>query len=100
MLRQIVSAATVWMQDRPFQTYLFLYHFPRGRGRRRHGARLQHRDRSQRHERLRDNPGALASVTAHEFFHLWNVKRIRPQSLEPVDYTQENYTRAFGSAKA
>jgi len=38
---------------------------------------------------------ALASVTAHEFFHLWNVKRIRPQSLEPVDYTKENYTRAL-----
>ncbi len=34
-------------------------------------------------------------VTAHEFFHLWNVKRIRPQSLEPIDYTKENYTRAL-----
>jgi predicted metalloprotease with PDZ domain len=34
-------------------------------------------------------------VTAHEFFHLWNVKRIRPQALEPVDYTKENYTRAL-----
>jgi len=40
-------------------------------------------------------PDALASVTAHEFFHLWNVKRIRPQALEPVDYTKENYTRAL-----
>jgi len=26
---------------------------------------------------------------------LWNVKRIRPQTLEPVDYTKENYTRAL-----
>jgi predicted metalloprotease with PDZ domain len=34
-------------------------------------------------------------VTAHEFFHLWNVKRIRPQTLEPVDYTRANYTRAL-----
>ena len=34
-------------------------------------------------------------MTAHEFFHLWNVKRIRPQSLEPIDYTKENYTRAL-----
>jgi predicted metalloprotease with PDZ domain len=34
-------------------------------------------------------------VTAHEFFHLWNVKRIRPQSLEPIDYARENYTRAL-----
>jgi predicted metalloprotease with PDZ domain len=35
---------------------------------------------------------ALTGITAHEFFHLWNVKRIRPQTLEPVDYTRENYT--------
>ena len=37
----------------------------------------------------------LPEVTAHEFFHLWNVKRIRPQSLEPIDYTRENYSRAL-----
>src|SRR6202040_2224148 len=46
-------------------------------------------------DRVRGNPLALADVTAHEFFHLWNVKRIRPQSLEPVDYTGENYSRAL-----
>jgi len=44
---------------------------------------------------LSRSPEVLASVTAHEFFHLWNVKRIRPQTLEPVDYTKENYTRAL-----
>ena len=37
----------------------------------------------------------LNAVTAHEFFHLWNVKRIRPQTLEPIDYTKENFTRAL-----
>jgi len=36
----------------------------------------------------------LPSVAAHEFFHLWNVKRIRPASLEPVDDTKEQYNRA------
>jgi predicted metalloprotease with PDZ domain len=35
---------------------------------------------------------AAMSVAAHEFFHVWNVKRIRPQSLEPVDFTKELYT--------
>ena len=44
---------------------------------------------------LANDPQAFADVTAHEFFHLWNVKRIRPQSLEPVDYTKENYTNAL-----
>ena len=33
------------------------------------------------------------SLVSHEFFHLWNVKRIRPDALGPFDYTQENYTR-------
>ncbi|MBE9212376.1 M61 family metallopeptidase [Plectonema cf. radiosum LEGE 06105] len=31
-------------------------------------------------------------LVAHEFFHLWNVKRIRPKELEVFDYDQENYT--------
>ncbi len=31
----------------------------------------------------------LESVTAHEFFHLWNVKRIRPQQLGPFDYSTD-----------
>jgi predicted metalloprotease with PDZ domain len=35
------------------------------------------------------------SLVAHEFFHLWNVKRIRPQGLEVFDYDQENYTDAL-----
>jgi predicted metalloprotease with PDZ domain len=42
--------------------------------------------------------GAVA-VAAHEFFHVWNVKRIRPQSLEPVDFTKEQYTRALWFAE-
>ncbi len=31
-------------------------------------------------------------LVAHEFFHLWNIKRIRPKALEVFDYEQENYT--------
>lgn len=32
------------------------------------------------------------SLVAHEYFHLWNVKRIRPFELGPFNYDQENYT--------
>ena len=46
-------------------------------------------------QNLQDDPLSLAGVTAHEFFHLWNVKRIRPQSLEPRDYTREKYTTSL-----
>lgn len=31
-------------------------------------------------------------LVAHEYFHLWNVKRLRPAPLGPFDYDQENYT--------
>jgi predicted metalloprotease with PDZ domain len=94
MLRRLVSSATVWMEDRPFQTYLFFYHFRPGAP----GNGMEHADGTAIDfslETLADNPQAFAGLTAHEFFHLWNVKRIRPQSLEPIDYTRENYTRAL-----
>jgi predicted metalloprotease with PDZ domain len=34
----------------------------------------------------------ILSLLAHEYFHLWNVKRIRPKALGPFDYENENYT--------
>lgn len=33
------------------------------------------------------------TLAAHEYFHLWNVKRVKPKALVPFDYTQENYTQ-------
>ena len=32
------------------------------------------------------------SLVAHEYFHLWHVKRLRPKALGPFDYENENYT--------
>lgn len=94
MVQAIVVAEVEWMRDQPFDHYLFIFHFPR----RPAGGGMEHAystaiDASA--DRVKSNPLSLADVTAHEFFHLWNVKRIRPQSLEPVDYTKEQYTRAL-----
>jgi predicted metalloprotease with PDZ domain len=33
------------------------------------------------------------TLAAHEYFHLWNVKRIKPKALVPFDYSKENYTQ-------
>ncbi len=38
-------------------------------------------------------------LVAHEFFHLWNIKRIRPKALETFDYNQENYTPSLWFAE-
>src|SRR6266545_367718 len=34
-------------------------------------------------------------LASHEFFHLWNVKRLRPIELGPFDYEKENYPRSL-----
>lgn len=92
-IHRIVDAATVWMDDCPFQTYAFIYHFSDDPG-----GGMEHSYSTAITVPANYATGSLdrfESVTAHEFFHLWNVKRIRPQSLEPVDYTKENYTPAL-----
>ncbi len=92
-VERIVTFQTALMQDVPFSRFTFLYHFGEGRG-----GGMEHADSAamdmppQRNQR---DAARLASLTAHEFFHLWNVKRIRPQSLEPVDYSREQSTRAL-----
>jgi predicted metalloprotease with PDZ domain len=93
-VHKIVATEVGWMSDRPFTEYLFLYHFPHGPG----GGGMEHAystaiDVSA--DRLKDDLLLFQQVTAHEFFHLWNVKRIRPRSFDPVDYTRENYTTAL-----
>ncbi|MFL6437909.1 MAG: M61 family metallopeptidase [Terriglobales bacterium] len=92
-LKQITAAETAWMDDRPFTTYVFIYHFSRGPA----GGGMEHAFSTAIDHSANDlkDLKSLSSVSAHEFFHLWNVKRIRPQSLEPIDYTRENYTRAL-----
>jgi len=91
---RIVKAETSWMDDEPSGSYLFIYHFPRGPG----SGGMEHADSTaidSHAKRLAEDPKSLAQVTAHEFFHRWNVKRIRPQSLEPIDYMKENYSTAL-----
>jgi len=94
VLRKITHAAVDWMQDRPYQEYTFLYHFPRGYGaggmEHAYGAAIDVNA-----EHLGDDLSPVANVSAHEFFHLWNVKRIRPQSLEPIDYQNPQDTRVL-----
>ena len=90
-VRPIVATETAWMDDHSFQAFLFICHFPEGPG----GGGMEHSYSTAIEvpaQTLRDDPLALSDVTAHEFFHLWNVKRIRPQSLEPRDFTRENFT--------
>ncbi len=94
MLQKITAAAVEWMQDRPYDEYTFLYLAANGSG----GGGMEHAYSAAIDvgpERLKQDVLSASGISAHEFFHLWNVKRIRPQSLEPIDYTREQYSRAL-----
>ena len=41
---------------------------------------------------LSDGYVTLLGLISHEYFHTWNVKRLKPDEFAPFDYTQENYT--------
>jgi predicted metalloprotease with PDZ domain len=93
-LQRIASEAPRWMDDCPFHSYVFIFHFSDSPGR----GGMEHTYSTAITLPTKSLSGDMESftgVTAHEFFHLWNVKRIRPQSLEPIDYTKENYTPAL-----
>lgn len=42
---------------------------------------------------------SFLGLCAHEYFHLWNVKRIRPVELGPFNYNEENYTEQLWVAE-
>ena len=76
----------------PFEHYTFILHIGKDAG----GGGMEHANSTAIGV---PSDEFLPGVAAHEFFHLWNVKRIRPASLEPVDYTKEQYTRALWFAE-
>jgi len=89
-LRQIVAYQVKLMGEAPFEEFLFIYHFGSG------GGGMEHANSTAIHYASDSN---VENITAHEFFHLWNVKRIRPQTLEPADHVRANITRALWFAE-
>jgi predicted metalloprotease with PDZ domain len=88
-----------WFADRmgglPYADYWFLcdYHPTRSQG----GA-LEHKNSTHLALPARldsedeEDYHRIVAVSCHEYFHLWNVKRIRPRPLGPFDYTKEQHT--------
>ncbi|MCP5348722.1 MAG: M61 family peptidase [Gammaproteobacteria bacterium] len=48
---------------------------------------------------LRENAAAALGTLSHEFFHSWNVERIRPRTLQPFDFEQANMSRELWLAE-
>lgn len=74
----------------PFKRYLFIVHLS-GRG---FGGGLEHLNSTVLSAPDRRDLN-LNMLAAHEYFHAWNVKRIRPKVLGPFDYTQPVRTKAL-----
>ena len=93
-LQKIVAYETGMMRDVPFREYTFFFHF--GSFTEAGGGGMEHANCTAIAVPSGD---AAPGVAAHELFHLWNVKRIRPQTLQPVDFTKEMWTRALWFAE-
>jgi predicted metalloprotease with PDZ domain len=93
-LRRICSYEVKLMDGAPYRHYTFIFHFGEAAGGA--GGGMEHADSTAISLRSAEQ---LPNIAAHEFFHLWNVKRIRPETLVPVDYTKEQYTRALWFAE-
>jgi len=92
-LRRVVETLGGLMGGLPYERYLFIIHLT---DKRRGG--LEHRLSTTLHlgrrgffpREVYEESLALA---AHEFFHLWNVKRLRPAAFRAYEYSREQYTR-------
>ncbi|HEY2904035.1 MAG TPA: PDZ domain-containing protein [Polyangia bacterium] len=93
ILRRVVTTTAGIFGGYPFKRYLFIVHaLPVHTGGLEHKASVTMDIAGLSFE---DETGyqRFADLAAHEFFHVWNVKRIRDRVLGPFDYTGENYTR-------
>jgi predicted metalloprotease with PDZ domain len=98
-VQKIVEAEAGMFGEIPYHDYTFILHL-RSNG----GGGLEHLNSTalgfRRFDFSRaDGYSRFDALVAHEFFHLWNVKRIRPDALGPFDYEHENYTRLLWVAE-
>jgi predicted metalloprotease with PDZ domain len=98
-VQKIVETEAAIMGEIPYHDYTFILHaHTRGDGGLEHlnsTSLIVERNSFRPEDRYR----GFLSLVAHEFFHLWNVKRIRPDALGPFDYTKENYTKLLWVAE-
>jgi predicted metalloprotease with PDZ domain len=92
------SGKSTAQQNPPFKSYVFMLNaVDDGYG------GLEHRNSTALICKRRDLPRLneaepsagytiLLGLISHEYFHTWNVKRMRPRDFSDYDYTQENYT--------
>jgi len=99
-IERVVRAETALMGTPDYESYTFMMHFdptaPRGDG-------MEHLSSTQIITTsalgAKDSLEDALDTAAHEFFHVWNVKRLRPVELGPWDFTRPVNTRSLWIAE-
>jgi len=98
-LTTIVKANKEFWGDLPYQKYVFMLHItPRGGG----GTEHINSTIMQTSAGSFKTPAAyqgFLGLVSHEYFHTWNVKRLRPEGILPYDYLHENYLKELWIAE-
>ena len=97
-VERIVRAEAELWGELPYRRYVFFNLITEA------GGGLEHRDSTvlmTSRWKARTRAGWLdwLSLVAHELFHVWNVKRLRPVELGPFDYEREVHTRSLWIAE-
>lgn len=93
-LERVVRAEVDFWGDVPYSRFVFFNLITEN------GGGLEHRDSTvlaTSRWKARNREGWLdwIALASHEFFHVWNVKRLRPAALGPFDYEREAYTTSL-----
>lgn len=89
MLAKVAAAQSSIFGGLPYEKYVYFYFFSRPESNA--GGALEHLN-SHVAFAFSPNPDFMIDTASHEFFHVWNVKRIRPADMWPYDYSRENET--------
>jgi predicted metalloprotease with PDZ domain len=89
MLGKVAVAQSAIFGGLPYEKYVYFYFFARPESNA--GGALEHLNSHVSFARG-PNPDFMIGTASHEFFHLWNVKRIRPAEMWPYDYSREDET--------
>ncbi|MCY7345809.1 MAG: PDZ domain-containing protein [Pyrinomonadaceae bacterium] len=92
---KIVEEAYKIFGELPYHDYLFILNTRGGGGLEHLNSTALQFNRYGFTTRYKD----FLNLVAHEYFHLWNVKRIKPDALGPFDYENENYTKMLWFAE-
>jgi len=92
MLAKVAATDSATWGGLPYEKYVYFYFFSPAESNA-NGA-LEHMNShvSFVQRSIAAQPEQMIGTASHEFFHLWNVKRIRPAEMWPYDYSRENET--------